>query len=54
MLAEIGGLRRIVVPVNVSLSPASSRGARPEERLLRANFEVQTYVVRTVDPVTPP
>jgi type IV pilus assembly protein PilO len=52
LLAEIGSLRRIVVPVNVNLQPAQGQVAQranlpPEERLLRATFAIQTYVVRT-------
>jgi type IV pilus assembly protein PilO len=52
LLAEIGSLSRIVVPVNVNLQPATAQAARrantrPEDRLLRATFAIQTYVVRT-------
>lgn len=52
LLAEIGSLRRIVVPVNVNLQPAGGQVARrantrPDERLLTAQFAIQTYVVRT-------
>ncbi len=54
LLAEIGSLRRIVVPVNVSLSPVTGQAARaatdPANRLLRANFDIQTYVVRAAPP----
>ena len=58
LLAEIGSLRRIVVPVNVNLQPAGGQVAaranlRPEERLLRAQFAIQTYVVRTAPEGTP-
>lgn len=58
LLAEIGSLRRIVVPVNVNLQPAGGQVAarantRPEERLLRAQFAIQTYVVRTSPEGTP-
>ncbi len=48
-LSEIGSLRRIVVPVNVRLSPVTAQraaGLDPSERLLRANFDIQTYIVR--------
>lgn len=48
-LTEIGSLRRIVVPVNVRLSPVTGQraaGRDPTERLLRATFDIQTYVVR--------
>jgi type IV pilus assembly protein PilO len=50
LLAGIGSLRRIIVPGNVSLTASNSREARasrPEERILTANFEIQTFVVRT-------
>ena len=50
LLTAIGSLRRIIVPVNVSLTGSTSAEARrnrPEERILTANFDIQTYVVRT-------
>lgn len=56
LLAEIGSLRRIVVPVNLSLAVVAGtrvRNAPVNERLLRAQFDVQTYVVRTSSGGTP-
>ena len=54
LLSEIGSMRRIVVPINLSLDEAGGQNAagnrRPEERLLRANFDIQTYVVRSAPP----
>jgi len=50
LLAAIGSLRRVIVPVNVSLTASTTRAARanrPDERILTANFDIQTYVVRT-------
>lgn len=50
LLAAIGSLRRVIVPLNVSLAAsntASARANRPEERILTASFDIQTYVVRT-------
>ncbi len=50
LLTAIGSLRRVIVPVNVSLSASTTREARanrPDERILTANFDIQTYVVRT-------
>ena len=50
LLAAIGSLRRVIVPLNVSLSASTSTAARanrPEERILTASFDIQTYVVRT-------
>ena len=46
----MGSLRRIIVPMNVSLVPSSTREARanaPEERILTAQFDIQTYVSKT-------
>jgi len=50
VLASIASLRRIIVPVNVTLAPATTPGRREAaagEQLLAATFDVQTYVVRT-------
>lgn len=50
LLTAIGSLRRVIVPVNVSLAASTTREARanrPDERILTANFDIQTYVVRT-------
>lgn len=50
VLASIASLRRIIVPVNVTVAPATTPGRREAaagEQLLAATFDVQTYVVRT-------
>jgi type IV pilus assembly protein PilO len=50
LLTAIGSLRRIVVPTNLSLGGSTTRAARanrPEEKILTATFDIQTYVVRT-------
>lgn len=50
LLTNVGSLRRIIVPVNLSLTPSSSREAREgpvDERLLTAAFEIQTYVAKS-------
>lgn len=50
VLTAIASLQRIIVPVNVSLTPTAETGRRdpaPGEQLLTANVDVQTYVVRT-------
>lgn len=50
LLTAVGGLRRIIVPMNVSLAPSGSREAResePDNRILTAQFEIQTYVAKT-------
>lgn len=50
LLSAIGSLRRIIAPVNVALSPASVPGRTqvgPNEQVLSASFDLQTYVVRT-------
>lgn len=51
LLSAIGSLRRIIAPVNVSLTPApegsSSLRVAPGQQVLNANFDIQTYVVRT-------
>jgi type IV pilus assembly protein PilO len=57
LLAAIGSLRRIIAPVNISLTPAPAaaarRGARPstpEAPLLNATFDIQTYIVKSAPP----
>jgi type IV pilus assembly protein PilO len=56
LLTEIGSLRRIIAPINVSLARApqsNARGARrnpAEAPLLTANFSIQTYVVKSAPP----
>jgi len=50
VLASIASLRRIIVPVNLTLSPVTTPGRREAvmgEQMLSATFDVQTYVVRT-------
>lgn len=51
LLTAIGSLRRIMSPVNLSLSTAPAGSSRlrvqPGEQVLTANFDIQTYVVRT-------
>lgn len=50
MLTSIASLRRVIVPVNLTLTPVTTPGRReaPEgQQLLLASFDVQTYVVRT-------
>jgi Tfp pilus assembly protein PilO len=52
LLTAIGSLRRIIAPINVSLAPSPVSDARapkprrPEEPLLTATFDIQTYVVK--------
>lgn len=54
LLTGIGSLRRIIAPVNVSLQPSTgSRTAAAGEQLLSANFDIQTYVVRTAAATAP-
>lgn len=58
LLTAIGSLRRIIAPINLTLAPApqgatrarSSRARGADEPVLNANFEIQTYVVRTAPP----
>jgi type IV pilus assembly protein PilO len=53
LLTEIGSLRRIIAPINVTLAPAppsQRRGARQstaDAPLLNASFDIQTYVVKS-------
>jgi type IV pilus assembly protein PilO len=50
LLTAVGSLRRIIVPVNLSLAPSGSREAResePDNRILTAQFEIQTYVAKS-------
>jgi type IV pilus assembly protein PilO len=51
LLTAIGSLRRIMSPVNLSLTTAPAGSSRlrvqPGEQVLSANFDIQTYVVRT-------
>lgn len=49
LLTAIGSLRRVIAPVNLNLavSTSTTRTAGPNEQLLNATFDIQTYVVRT-------
>lgn len=55
LLTAIGSLRRIIAPINVSLaiapaggSPVRNARVRPAgEPLLTANFDIQTYVIKS-------
>jgi type IV pilus assembly protein PilO len=50
LLTGVGALRRIIVPMNVSLAPSGTREAResePDNRILTASFDIQTYVAKT-------
>lgn len=48
-LTNVGELRRIVAPINVSLTPSSAndRNKNPMVHLLDATFDIQTYVAHT-------
>jgi type IV pilus assembly protein PilO len=59
MLTAIGSLPRIIAPVNLRLAPLTAveqRRVRPDQRMLTASFDIQTYVVKTGTPEgeTPP
>ncbi len=46
--ANVGGLTRIVAPVDVKLQPASvTRGGAKGSSLIQADMEIRTYVART-------
>jgi type IV pilus assembly protein PilO len=54
LLTAIGSLRRIIAPINLSLTAsgaaptsARARAVDPEQPMLTANFDIQTYVVKT-------
>ena len=51
LLTAIGSLRRIITPVNVLLAPAPDGASRlrvgPDQQILNATFDIQTYVART-------
>jgi len=53
-LDNIGSLTRIVAPMNLSLLPTTrdmrSQRVRPNESLLDASFEIQTYVAKAAPP----
>ncbi|MBA3890219.1 MAG: type 4a pilus biogenesis protein PilO [Gemmatimonadaceae bacterium] len=49
-LSNVGGLTRIITPMNLALVPTTARSAkRPREgqQFLEARFEIQTYVAKT-------
>ncbi len=54
-LTNVGELRRIVAPINVSLTPSSAndRNKDPSVHLLDATFDIQTYVAHTSPAATP-
>jgi type IV pilus assembly protein PilO len=49
-LDNVGSLTRIMAPMNVTLRPTGRAGTRPRpnERVIDAAFEIQTYVLKTV------
>lgn len=50
LLTAIGSLRRIITPVNLRLQPlnvANPRVTAPDQRILSASFDLQTYVAKT-------
>lgn len=53
-LTNVGSLTRIVAPMNLSLLPTArdtkTMRVRPNEAILDANFEIQTYVAKTAPP----
>jgi len=59
LLAAIGGLPRIIVPANLTLAEATATAgaaaaaaepARPDQRILVATFDIQTYVSKQAAP----
>lgn len=54
-LSNVGGLTRIITPMNLSLVPTDARTAkrpRAGQQFLEARFQIQTYVAKT-GPGTP-
>lgn len=49
LLTAIGSLRRVIAPVNLNLAVSTAADAQttPNQQLLNATFDIQTYVVRT-------
>jgi type IV pilus assembly protein PilO len=47
-LTNVGSLKRIVAPINISLAPsgATKKASSPNEQFLDMQFEVQTYVAK--------
>jgi type IV pilus assembly protein PilO len=54
-LTNVGGLTRIVAPVNLSLAPSTNptvqKRLRVHGALIDSKFEIQTYVAKTAAPV---
>ncbi len=53
LLANVGSLQRIVVPINLTLAPIAADPRAPKRvrtQQLEARFEIQTYVARTTPP----
>ena len=55
-LTNIGELRRIVAPINLSLTVSSAPQRTPDKsiQLLDATFDIQTYVAHTSPAAAPP
>lgn len=56
LLANVGSLQRIVVPINLTLAPIAADPRAPKRartQQLEARFEIQTYVARTTPPPPP-
>lgn len=55
LLTNIGSLTRIVAPMNLSLASSTrdTRPSAPSERMLDAQFEIQTYVAKAAAPRAP-
>jgi type IV pilus assembly protein PilO len=52
-LANVGSLRRVVVPINVTMGPTGVTGdrrPRKDEQFLDVAFEIQTYVAKASAP----
>jgi type IV pilus assembly protein PilO len=53
-LTNVGGLTRIVAPVNLALAPSTNqtvqRRVRVDGALIDSKFEIQTYVAKTAAP----
>lgn len=53
-LTNVGGLTRIVAPVNLTLAPSTNQTAQKRMRvdgaLIDSKFEIQTYVAKTAAP----
>ncbi len=50
LLTAVGSLRRIIVPMNVSLTPsgaAAGPNVQADSRMLTAQFDIQTYVAKS-------